>query len=75
MGMTAIELVRSRAEFRVTQVADIKTDITGLTFLFNWIAEDIANIIVNDYKDIMVSIIEGLVKDLLQQVLNLIVIP
>ncbi|MBD5000847.1 hypothetical protein GUF49_04655, partial [Xanthomonas citri pv. citri] len=33
-------------EFRVTEVSDIQTDITGLTILFNWLAEDIANIII-----------------------------
>ena len=63
------------AEFRVIQVADIKTDITGLTPAFNWIAEDLANIIINSYKDVMIDVVETVVKDLMQQVLDQIVIP
>jgi len=59
----------------VTELSPIKTDITGLTPLFNWLAEDIADVIINDFTESMIGVIEGLVKDLMQQVLDMIVVP
>jgi hypothetical protein len=62
-------------EFRVVEMAPIKTDVTGLTILFNWLAEDIANVVINKFHDQIIYVIENDVRALMQFVLDQIVIP
>ena len=62
------------AEFRSDDIGTITTDINGAGFL-DGLAEEIANVVLNNMEDEIDEIIETTVKDAFQSALDELVIP
>lgn len=56
-------------------MAAIKTQITGLTPAFNWLAEDITNFILSVAEDEITLVIQTILAELIQDILDTVIVP
>jgi len=57
-------------ELSIEEIGPIKTRVTGLTRLFNWLAEDIADLAINLFKGFFASLIEGPIKKIINDIIS-----
>jgi len=57
-------------DLTIEEIGPIKTDITGLGFLFNFLAEQITDLAIYLFKGLFASLIEGPIKKIINDIIN-----